>query len=390
MKRIFITESQEKILREMINESLSSNTPFKLREIYENTPLKNIIPEKYSEKILEKRDEELSNIVKKLFPSIDLSNTPYDDIISKLLTNIIKTEENIKEFLEKLCLDSINDMFAIPEGVVNVDCNLVNSIDNNGSFIHINPSIDIEFDSISEAVDIDNEIEKRMLLNLIIIGASIVLTKHLLTIKKDEIINLDNTLYDNYRRLLWINEYNSSKNIPQITDDKHCQSGVVLVKLGNEKRQTNIESKAQCLPILLYETMKGLFELFISHGLPSDKQLSEYIIDQADLLKYESYAMVIGPILWNKIMSIMHTNNIDTNILPFFFKEISSLSYDNLKKIVSEVLLSTKMGKQYIEDLLLSIQDDIDYDDFEERMNTKRNNKNMLNDSEYLSDDELI
>ncbi len=390
MKRIFITESQEKILREMINESLSSNTPFKIREIYENTPLKNIIPEKYSEKILEKRDEELSNVVKKLFPSIDLSNTPYDDIISKLLTNIIKTEENIKEFLEKMCLDSINDMFAIPEGVVNVDCGLVNSIDNNGSFIHINPSIDIEFDSISEAVDIDNEIEKRMLLNLIIIGASIVLTKHLLTIKKDEIINLDKTLYDNYRRLLWINEYNLSKNIPQITDDKHCQSGVVLVKLGNEKRQTNIESKAQCLPILLYETMKGLFELFISHGLPSDRQLSEYIIDQADLLKYESYAMVIGPILWNKIMSIMHTNNIDTNILPFFFKEISSLSYDNLKKIVSEVLLNTKMGKQYIEDLLLSIQDDIDYDDFEERMNTKRNNKNMLNDSEYLSDEELI
>ena len=390
MKRIFITESQEKILREMINESLSSNTPFKIREIYENTPLKNIIPEKYSEKILEKRDEELSNVVKKLFPSIDLSNTPYDDIISKLLTNIIKTEENIKEFLEKMCLDSINDMFAIPEGVVNVDCSLVNSIDNNGSFIHINPSIDIEFDSISEAVDIDNEIEKRMLLNLIIIGASTVLTKHLLTIKKDEIINLDNTLYDNYRRLLWINEYNLSKNIPQITDDKHCQSGVVLVKLGNEKRQTNIESKAQCLPILLYETMKGLFELFISHGLPSDRQLSEYIIDQADLLKYESYAMVIGPILWNKIMSIMHTNNIDTNILPFFFKEISSLSYDNLKKIVSEVLLNTKMGKQHIEDLLLSIQDDIDYDDFEERMNTKRNNKNMLNDSEYLSDEELI
>ena len=390
MKRIFITESQEKILREMINESLSSNTPFKIREIYENTPLKNIIPEKYSEKILEKRDEELSNVVKKLFPSTDLSNTPYDDIISKLLTNIIKTEENIKEFLEKMCLDSINDMFAIPEGVVNVDCSLVNSIDNNGSFIHINPSIDIEFDSISEAVDIDNEIEKRMFLNLIIIGASIVLTKHLLTIKKDEIINLDNTLYDNYRRLLWINEYNLSKNIPQITDDKHCQSGVVLVKLGNEKRQTNIESKAQCLPILLYETMKGLFELFISHGLPSDRQLSEYIIDQADLLKYESYAMVIGPILWNKIMSIMHTNNIDTNILPFFFKEISSLSYDNLKKIVSEVLLNTKMGKQYIEDLLLSIQDDIDYDDFEERMNTKRNNKNMLNDSEYLSDEELI
>lgn len=390
MKRIFITESQEKILRKMINESLSSNTPFKIREIYENTPLKNIIPEKYSEKILEKRDEELSNVVKKLFPSIDLSNTPYDDIISKLLTNIIKTEENIKEFLEKMCLDSINDMFAIPEGVVNVDCSLVNSIDNNGSFIHINPSIDIEFDSISEAVDIDNEIEKRMLLNLIIIGSSIVLTKHLLTIKKDEIINLDNTLYDNYRRLLWINEYNLSKNIPQITDDEHCQSGVVLVKLGNEKRQTNIESKAQCLPILLYETMKGLFELFISHGLPSDRQLSEYIIDQADLLKYESYAMVIGPILWNKIMSIMHTNNIDTNILPFFFKEISSLSYDNLKKIVSEVLLNTKMGKQYIEDLLLSIQDDIDYDDFEERMNTKRNNKNMLNDSEYLSDEELI
>ena len=63
---------------------------------------------------------------------------------------------------------------------------------------------------------------------------------------------------------------------------------------------------------------------------------------------------------------------------------------DSLTSMTQEILLKTKMGKQRIEDMLLSIQDEIDYDEFETRMNTKRDEKNILNDNEYMSVEELI
>lgn len=391
MKRIFITESQEEILKKMVKESLSSESSLTMKDLYESTPLKDLIPERYSEKLLEQRGVELSKIINKLFPSLDLDNVSYDDITSKLMVDIIKKEEKIKEFLEKLCYDSLFEIFTIPEGIVDVECNLVNKIENDKSFIHITPSSpDVELETYTDAVDLDKEINKRKLLNLFIIGASIVLTRELLTIKKEEIKKLDSSIYDSYRRLLWVNEYNLSKKLPEITDDNHQQGGVVLVKLGNEKRQTQITSKGQCLPILIYEAMKGMFELFISHGLPTNREYAEYVIDQSDLLKYESVSLVIGPILWNNVMSIMTANNIDTNILPFFFQNLSLMDSDSLTSMTQEILLKTKKGKQQIEDMLLSIQDEIDYDEFETRMKTKRDEKNILNDNEYMSDEELI
>jgi hypothetical protein len=307
------------------------------------------------------------------------------------VTNIEKKEELIKDFLEKTCFDIVNETFAIPSGIVNISCDLVNNINNNGSVIHISPiNGEPEFESSDELASIETEVEKRMLLNILVVGASIVLTKYILKIKKNDILKLDDTIYDEYKQLIWLNEYYLSQQKVRIDDNNHHQSGAVLVKLGNESKQTQIKSEGCCFPILLYETIKGLLELFISHGLPQNRKYADYIIDQSDLLEYEQNGMVIGPIVWNKIMLVMVDNNIDTVILPYFFQKISQMDAQELSNIIKEVMLNTRLGKQKIEDILLSIQDEIDYDDFEMRMASKRDERNMLNDNEYFSDDELL
>lgn len=394
MKRIFITEKQEKMLRNVVKESLSHDLHRTIIDMYEDTPLKGLIPDKYQTKILNKRDEELKSVISNLFQNIDLKQldgAECGNTLSKILINIIKKEEPIQEFLEKLCFDTVNEIFSIPEGVVNISCNLVKEIDNDSSFIHVSPkSGETEFESSDELLTIETEVEKRMLLNILIIGASIVLTKHIIKLKKEKIFKLDNTLYNTYRQLLWLNEYYLSQHIVNIDDRNHHQAGVVLVKLGNETKQTQIESKARCFSILLYETIKGVFELFISHGLPENRKYAEYIIDQADLLKYEQNAMVIGPIVWNKFMSVMSDNNADTAILPYFFQKISLLSVQELNNIVKEIILNTRLGRQKIEDILLSIQNEIDYDEFEMRMSSKRDERSILNDKEYFNDNELL
>ena len=196
MKRIFITESQEKLLKKVIKESLSHDVAYNLMNMYENTPLKNLIPEKFQTKILSKREEELNHVLSKLFTEIDTSDlTNIENTISKLLTDIEKKEELIKDFLEKTCFDIVNETFAIPSGIVNISCDLVNNINNNGSVIHISPiNGEPEFESSDELVSIETEVEKRMLLNILVVGASIVLTKYILKIKKNDILKLDDTI----------------------------------------------------------------------------------------------------------------------------------------------------------------------------------------------------
>lgn len=388
MKNIFITESQYNKIRESVFEKTQTKSIF--GDKY--SPLASIVSNEQVEKLLSKREIEVREIVQKLFND----NTIYSPHniskeISRLLKMCSEREDKIKEFLEKLCFDSVTELFSCPDGLVNLSCSLVKQINNKNTTIHVSPiENDIEFANSNEIDITTSEIQKRKILNIIVVGASIVLTKHMIKEKKNEILKLDNFLYDCYRKLLWLNEYYMFQETVKVTDETPNQAGGVDVKLGSVNKQTIIDSKALCFPILLFETIKGFFELFISHGLPKDKKTAEYIINQADALEYQQYAIAIGPVLWNKFMSVLYNNGTDTSILPHFIHEISQLEVDDFNLFVKEIVLNTKLGKQKIEDLLLNITNSLGYDDFEERLKQKREEKNILNDSEYMSDDELL
>lgn len=387
MKRLFITESQKKLIEKTVLDKMQSDICFSDDE----SSLNAIVSKKIEKKLLEKRKNEVLEVVCKLFGEQIKNENNLNDIISKTLSDIVKKEDVVKEFLEKLCFDSTVELFNCPEGIVNLTCSLVKNIDSGNTTLHINPIDDeFEFNDSFEYENAETEIQKRMLLNTIIIGASIVLTKKIIKDKKDEIKKYDSSLYDLYRKLLWLNEYNMFITNIEISDETPNQSGGVDVKLGTNKKQTIIESKALCFPILLYESIKGFFELFISHGLPNDRKSAEYILDQADALMFDKYSIAVGPIIWNKIMGIMCDNGVDTAILPQFMSNLSTIELHEFNDIIKEVVLSTKTGKNIIENMLMDIVNSNDYEDFENRLNTKRQEKNILNDSEYMSSEELL
>jgi hypothetical protein len=388
MKTIFITESQHKMLKESVFGQTQVDCVFG----NEASSLSPLLSLKNEERLISKRKDEVHEVIKNLFGnSTPCTTVEMKDTLSKLISECVKKESKIKEFLEKLCYDSVIELFNCPEGVVKLSCDLVNKIDSSNISIHINPIEGmIEFDDSTELNEAEKEIEKRMFLNTLIIGASIVLTKTILKNKKHEINKLDSTLYNIYRKILWLNEYYMFHENVEVTDNTPNQGGGVDVKLGTDKKQTVINSKALCLPILMFETIKGFFELFISHGLPSDRNITEYILTQSDSLKYQQYSIVVGPVLWNKIMTVLYNDGTDTEMLPHLLTEISSIETDNFNDIMKEIVLSTTLGKKYIEDILFNINNKIDYDDFEKRINDKRNEKNLINDDEYMSEDELV
>lgn len=387
MKRIFITEKQEDILRNVMRESLSHDSSYDIS----TSSLSAIINHNIEDKILKKRYSEVKEVIGRLFNTSNLSNDKIVNDLSKILVSCKKKENNVRTILEKLCFNSLYELFNIPDDFVKIDCSIVDKINNSTVKIHINPiDSDIEFDDSSEMESMESEIQKRMLLNTLIMGASIVLSKYILKLKKDEILNIDSTLYDDYMKILWLNEYYMFSSNIEITDNTPNQAGGVDVRLGNDKTLTKINSRALCLPVLLIETIRGLMELFISHGLPKDKNLAKYVLEYADTLKYQQYSIIAGPIVWNKIMSVMKENDFDTTIIPNFLTTLSEKNVSEFNEIMKEITLNTKKGKNSILQLLQDVTNNIEYDDFETRLIKKREELNLLNDDEFMGEDELL
>jgi hypothetical protein len=385
MKRIFITEKQkEKLMENIINDSSF------IFDDEESLLSPYVIPHKLEKKLFLNRKNDLLEFNKKHF-NFDLTNI---EIVKTELSKIYREIQNIEkkniDILEKLCFDLINEYLNLPLDLITVTCEIVDTINSDNTILHITPKNgEIEYDSSFEYDEYEQEIFVRSLMNMLITGASNVITKHLLKKYKGEINNINPSLYGLYRNFIWLNEYYLTLENEEITDENHRQIGGVKVSLNTDK-QTLIKSNAKCLPVLIFETLKGIFELSISHGLPSDLKKAKYIIDQADLLKYEQYNIVMGTIIWNKIMSIISEKNIDNKLIPYFFTNISENTKDDISNILKEIILNTRKSEMLIIDEFNNIINDIDYEDFETRLAAKRSEKNIITDDEYMSEDELL
>lgn len=373
-KKIFITESQCNALKQMITEgwlsdSVSPNT-------FANTE------KKYNSK----RESQVEQVVKSI-----LGENFTDDVnklktlLSSKLSDCKLIEKRNKEYLEKLCADSICEFLGDFQNEVTLTCELTDEITDKNIVVHTSPKeSDIIFNDSEEIKDIDNFIEKRKILLYIIIGASVMFTKFLLKKKKNEINKLDANLYNLYREVLWVSEYLLFKENLNVSDKEPNQGGGVIVILGDDNTNTEIKSIALAFPMLIFETLKGFFELFISHGLPDKREYASYVMDNADILGDEQEGMKIGPILWNKIISI--TETFESTMLPYFITELSKHDKDSLL----EVCLGTKRGEELLNNSLNDIKFNIDYSDFQDRLCKKREEKTLVIDDEYMSPDELI
>lgn len=136
MNKIIITENQLKFIKESIDIDDIKLPDFIVDSIKDHkTSLGDhpaFPPEdelRFETKILKKRYYELLNNVKKI-DNVD-GDISKKNLIIKLKDLTIKCkniEEPIKEKLEKLCLDFINDMFGITPGELDIECILTDKL----------------------------------------------------------------------------------------------------------------------------------------------------------------------------------------------------------------------------------------------------------------------
>lgn len=350
MKTVYMTDEMlnESILLDKLPEDVLSVAIGGKTSLGNNPALPEVLDDSFVEKCITGRFSEARDRLMKIGRIDDVDETEIHTVLSRLMDRCQEMERPIRGQLEKICLNHVIGLFAIPTDMVTLNLELVDDIDYSKYTLSVDPyptdDDEFEFDSIDQITDMKSEVYKRRLLNCISMGAGLSMGGDISSYI-GEIYRLDPKLADIYNKVLALNDYLLfTKEDAGIDDKNKMQAGTVSVSLGGFDELVTISAQAKIFPILLSETIRGMFELFTSHGLPEKRELARRVVGRSDFIKAEPWDMRIGPYLWGRLYDRM--GNCDTRVLPYAMANISRLGTDRFNEFFREVFSGTKFGRK--------------------------------------------
>lgn len=394
MKTVYINKSileseefKKSVLLNTLPDDIVSKIVSNKTSLGNNPSLPDIFDEPFLLKLIEKGFNDSKDKLKEIGEISDVDGTEVEEVLAKLILKCVEIEKPYRSELERICLNYIIDLFEIPEETVDITLKLRDKVSLSGSKILIDPyDGDVELDSVETAMSLKDEVYKRRLLDALSMGASIRLSSDINSYI-GEINKIDNRLGDMYNKIIALNNYVLyTKNDFGIDDDNNMQLGVSELTLSNIDEKPLINTQAVIFPVLLSETIRGLIELFISHGLPKDINITMSVLGKSDFLKAEPWDMKIGPQLWDLLSSTF--NDITTIELPYLLKRISEMDVELFNKVMKEIFAKTKKGKDIMSKLSHKSKKDVDYDKFVDKMTKMKKDKGIITD-DYIRPDEF-
>lgn len=335
--------------------------------------------------IIKQRFIEVSDAIDEL----ELESLDNDSLmteLSELLSRCKEMEEPIKDFLEKLCENVVNKMFSIPDETINLTCKLVGKIKPEKP-VRVLPepieSDDFKFRNVDDIKLSKDAVAKRRFVNSLIQGAAYTYANNV-SLYEEELDKVNDELIPLYERIRIINDYLLFSKRDNITNDNIMQGAYVETKVGVGEDRSEIKAQGLIFPLLLQETIKGFFEVFSVHGLPSDRKLANYIIKKADFIKAEPWDMRFGVTLWKKIFGTVG----DTGVIPYAFTELIEMPCEEFNSSMNEILSSTEKGDEIIGDIISKSYNDSDYQEFKNSIVKRNLDKSIISDG-YFSAAEL-
>lgn len=335
-------------------------------------------------KVLKKRMGEVVDEAQNMFGE-DIDVLKAQNLLSQYLIDVQRIEEPIKEQLINVCTSVIGKMFTIPKETIQIECKLVNKIQPKHSFRILPEEFDgddFSFEDLNEMSDVNKVILKRRFINSLIQGGSYRYAQ-LSDFYIDEFEKLNLDLPQLYKKIIILNDFLLFNKKENISDKNPKQGAVVEVELGREGEKTIINVQGTNFIFLLNETIRGFFELFASHGLPSDNKKANYIIHKADFLLAEPWDLRMGVGIWDLI-----TKNIeDTKLMPYFFTKLCEKPVDEFNEQIQEILANTKKGEEIVEHLIKESEKEFEMMNIHSFIQDKNNDETLINDSYFSSED---
>ena len=292
-----------------------------------------------------------------------------EDALSKALTECMKEEQRCKPMLEELAGKFITQTFNITDNAnIEFDLKLVDNVDSSDVRMFPEKVDDFTFEDIDDMNTLAGEIYKRRMLNALIAGAA-----HDLGLDAEswipEIKKINSHLPELYKKIIDSNDkFLYQKDLHGSTDDNVSDGGKVSVYLGGEDAPVKINAEAIIFPVLVMEATKGILELAISHGLPSDRKKALYIMSKADFKFAEVWDERLGIALWRRICEVAESTGHDCLMaigINYIFMEIATMPVDEFNIFVSNVLAKTNKGVAMFKDLCDKIEYNREHDEFD-------------------------
>lgn len=310
-----------------------------------------------------------------------------------MLTRCQKLESTCIEALQTLCVNVINQIFEIPEDTLEINCSIVDNVDTSKQRVVPEKTTDFSFDDIDDMSYLTQEIYKRRILNALVMGASMYYASNIDTYVQD-LFKINPELPSLYKQILDLNTKLMYLKKDTLDSQQSMDGGKVEVVISNVDNKIIINAEGVIFPILLEETIKGILEVAIAHGLPNNRTKAEYVTKKADFKLAEIWDMRIGLPLWMRIESLFdETNTFNDNnyILNFFLYELSLLPVNEFNSTLQNIFKKTRKGKDWVKKIMVEIEHKKELDDFNDFINQQSNKSYSLNDNEeYFTSEELI
>jgi hypothetical protein len=313
--------------------------------------------------------------------------------LARLITQCKKSERGQENQLEKLCCDIVTELFDIPEDSLILKAELVNKVESsNERLVPDETSEDFSFDDIDDMKYLTDEVYKRRMLNALIAGASTFYTEYI-TNHFQEIFTINNDLPALYKKIIDYNNILLFTEKVTFEENETTEAGKVDVIIGTGDETPKIESSAVIFPALVSETIKGVLELVISHGLPKDIEKAKYVMSKADFKLCESWDVRLGYTLWNLLSKRVEQSGYSMEEIGicYLLLSISELDCDEFNEFLQEVFAGTKKGKRMLSEMVDEILLDGEreaFESFAEIMNMMTSG--LSEEEEYYSPEELL
>ena len=303
-------------------------------------------------------------------------NNPLNQLMMTVMQSmqqIIGIQMRNKEDLEQLAIKLVKKEMGIPEGAMQFKAELVMQPMGAAEGMQSEPELPSEEEIEEFMGDMENfnlERSKRRFINSLIQGAAFK-GGHMYVLVSKELNNMDPSLLNLYgvSQALMEHAYWIFPDMEGMAGGGGGQMG--QSEVDEETDPPTVSAKAVTFPLLVHELVKGVYEIFGTHGLPDDPKQQEMILNAEDTLPSEIWDSRLGPIFWEKFMATYPMELFDEDkkhIQHYLVMRFSALDAKEFFRIAQLILNDDPKGKQFIQKLVDGIVNDLKRQSYKEAL----------------------
>lgn len=292
------------------------------------------------------------------------------ELMARGLMGALQKEARHKRELEQLAIKLVSEEYGVPEDAVDFEATITGHPQLGGQEIR-KTGLKIRKGNKrppqgKTTEELKPNVTKRRLMNAMMHGAARK-GQNLFHMASDELRRINPSLSQDYSKLMAGNDFMywalSDDTIAQ-ESESGTHAGQVRVDLSGTKPK--VIAQGMTFPFLLHELTKGVLELISLHGLDTDKETREYVLDKTDNLESEAMDIRLGVKIWEKLLESM-----DVDALPYkaqIFTRLSELSPSQFNSIINGLLNGSEQAKEEIKDIVYDVIRENNEEDVEQAM----------------------